>query len=85
MEVKLTKSSLITNPRKISNHNSMLKMSCEGRDMLLQNVQIEEQLLIFVMDIIQKMKIREKKKMREREIGVKESFRGMKKKGWMRR
>ena len=51
--------------------------------MLLLNVQIEEQLFIFVMDIIQKMKMREKKKMREREIGVKERklLRALKMKG----
>ena len=54
--------------------------------MFLVSVQIEEQLLLFVMDIRLKMKMRENKKMREREIGMKERkvLRRMKKKGWMR-
>ena len=74
MEVKLTKSSLITNPSQVSNHKEVTMLNkifldplqfnaldVKGGDMLLVTFQIEEQLLLFVMDIRLNMQIREKK------------------------
>ena len=71
MEVNLTMSRLIKNPRQVRNHTKLSMfilnfldplqfnaLDVKGGDMLLVTFQIEEQLLLFVMDIRLKMKMK---------------------------